>query len=59
MIVLDRYLGVDSPLMDECHSSYSQSLIALHQRIMTLYENYQQCQSRAAAIFHGKSKQIN
>uniref|UniRef100_A0A915ETG8 Uncharacterized protein n=1 Tax=Ditylenchus dipsaci TaxID=166011 RepID=A0A915ETG8_9BILA len=33
--------------LDVCHTAYSQSLVQLHQQIMTMYESYQKCQDRA------------
>ncbi|KAH7720382.1 hypothetical protein AAVH_12194 [Aphelenchoides avenae] len=38
---------MDNPYLDACHTSFSQSLIRLHQQIMALYQSYQTCQKNA------------
>ncbi|KAI6183888.1 hypothetical protein M3Y97_00537000 [Aphelenchoides bicaudatus] len=48
---------IDTPMLDECHASYSQSLIELHHKIMELYDNYSKCQNRALAVFKNKPQE--
>jgi len=56
-ILDDDAKGVNNPLLDECHVSYSQSLVDLHHKIMVLYEKYQQCQNHAIEVFQRKQQQ--
>jgi len=44
---LEADKAIVNAALDVCHTAYSQSLVQLHQQIMTMYESYQKCQDRA------------